>query len=35
MEIERQFLIDEFPDLPEVYSAQVWQGYLIRKKFQG
>lgn len=28
MEIERQFLIGEFPDLPEVYSAQVWQGYL-------
>lgn len=28
MEIERQFLIEKFPDLPEVYSAQVWQGYL-------
>ena len=28
MEIERQFLITEFPDLPEIYSAQVWQGYL-------
>ena len=28
MEIERQFLIEEFPDLPELYSAQVWQGYL-------
>ena len=28
MEIERQFLMERFPDLPEVYSAQVWQGYL-------
>ena len=28
MEIERQFLISEFPDLPEIYRAQVWQGYL-------
>ena len=28
MEIERQFLIEKFPDLPEIYSAQVWQGYL-------
>ena len=28
MEIERQFLIGKFPDLREVYAAQVWQGYL-------
>lgn len=28
MEIERKFLIDKFPDLPEVASAQVCQGYL-------
>ena len=28
MEIERQFLIEKFPDLTEIYSAQVWQGYL-------
>ena len=28
MEIERQFLIAEFPALPEIYRAQVWQGYL-------
>ena len=28
MEIERQFLITEFPALPEIYRAQVWQGYL-------
>lgn len=28
MEIERQFLIESFPDLPEVYHADVWQGYL-------
>ncbi len=28
MEIERQFLIDAFPDLPELYRAQVCQGYL-------
>ena len=28
MEIERQFLIEKFPDLPEIYAAQVWQGYL-------
>lgn len=28
MEIERQFLIEKFPDLPEIDSAQVWQGYL-------
>ncbi len=28
MEIERQFLIEKFPDLPEIYSAQVWQSYL-------
>ncbi len=28
MEIERKFLIDRFPDLPELGSAKVWQGYL-------
>lgn len=28
MEIERQFLIDSFPTLPELYRAQVRQGYL-------
>ena len=28
MEIERQFLIEQFPDLPEIYRAQVCQGYL-------
>lgn len=28
MEIERKFLIDRFPDLPEIASARVWQGYL-------
>ena len=28
MEIERQFLIEKFPELPEIYAAQVWQGYL-------
>ncbi len=28
MEIERKFLIDKFPDLPEISSARVWQGYL-------
>lgn len=28
MEIERKFLIDRFPALPEVGSAKVWQGYL-------
>ncbi|MBQ4396911.1 MAG: adenylate cyclase [Clostridia bacterium] len=28
MEIERKFLIDRFPDLPELMSAKVWQGYL-------
>ncbi len=28
MEIERQFLIEKFPDLPEIDSAQVYQGYL-------
>lgn len=28
MEIERKFLIDRFPDLPEIASAKVWQGYL-------
>ena len=28
MEIERKFLIDSFPNLPELASAQVCQGYL-------
>lgn len=28
MEIERKFLIDKFPDLTEIASAQVCQGYL-------
>ncbi len=28
MEIERKFLLDKFPDLPERVRAQVYQGYL-------
>ncbi len=28
MEIERKFLIDDFPDLPLLEEAQVYQGYL-------
>lgn len=28
MEIERKFLIDRLPNLPEIASAKVWQGYL-------
>ena len=28
LEIERKFLLDGFPDLPEKSRADVWQGYL-------